>query len=124
MDILKSFVFFHDWQIDSISTREGNRLVLSLSFEGRRADLTFVGTSRCVVEHFGMLNIVYDVTILQPDEPQYTQAVSLLSKSDRFSKIPGKKIAFVAATAGAEMVVEFDELELQDEAAGANNAEE
>ncbi|SAK59019.1 hypothetical protein AWB75_02391 [Caballeronia catudaia] len=114
MDNLKEYVFFHDWQIDSISASEENRLILSLCFDGRQAEVTFEGTSRCVVEHFGMLNIVYDITILQPDDSQYKQALSILTKSDRFSKIPGEKIALVAATAGAEIVVEFNALEIKE----------
>ncbi|WP_061162271.1 hypothetical protein [Caballeronia temeraria] len=114
MDILRSYVFFHDWEIDAISTRDNNSLVLSLFFDGRRAQVTFVGTSRCVIEHFGMLNIVYDITILRPDEPQYQRALSLLTTSDRFSKVPGKEIAFVAATAGAEIAVEFNTLEIEE----------
>ncbi|MFM0053756.1 hypothetical protein [Caballeronia grimmiae] len=63
-----------------------------------------------------MLNIVYDITILQPDDFQYEQALSTLKKSDRFSKNPGKNIALVAATAGAEIVVEFSALEINEAA--------
>ncbi|SAL36692.1 hypothetical protein AWB70_02610 [Caballeronia cordobensis] len=120
MDNLKNFVYFHDWQIDSISTLEDNGLVLSLGFQGRRVELTFAGTSRCVVEHFGILNIVYDITVLQPGDSEYEQALSILAKSDRFSKVPGKRIALVAATAGAEIVVEFNALEINEKAAASN----
>jgi hypothetical protein len=114
MDILNRFVFFHDWQIDSISTREENKLVLVLRLDRRSVELTFSGTSRCVVEHFGILNIVYDITILRPDDSQYEPARLILTKSDRFSKVPGKEIALVTATAGAEIVVEFNALEIKE----------
>jgi hypothetical protein len=114
MDNLKEFVYFHDWKIDSLTIREGNRLVLGLSFDRRRAEVAFVGTSRCSVEHFGILNIVYDITIIGPADKSYSKALSLLAKSDRFSKVCGQSIAFVAATAGAELFVEFDSLEISE----------
>jgi hypothetical protein len=114
MDSLKKFVYSHDWKIDTLSVRDGNRLVLGLSFDRRRAEVSFVGTSRCSVEHFGILNIVYDITIIDPSDKSYSKALSLLAKSDRFSKVTGRFIAFVASTVGAELFVEFDSLEVSE----------
>jgi hypothetical protein len=113
MDELKKFVYFHDWDIDILAVREGNRLTLGLKFDDRRATVTFVGTSRCAVEHFGLTNIVYDIKILQPGEARYDKALAVLAGTDRFSEKPGCCIAFVAATAGAELVVEFESMEIE-----------
>lgn len=113
MDDLKKFVCFHDWQIDAIAVRDRNKLSLELHFDDKRATVTFVGTSRCVVDHFGLLNIVYEIRLLQPGEARYAKALAALENADRHSHPPGRQIALVAATAGAELVVEFDELELQ-----------
>ncbi|MDR5732286.1 hypothetical protein QCE47_08000 [Caballeronia sp. LZ025] len=114
MDTLKQLVYFHDWHIDALSVREGNRLVLSLSFDKRQAEVEFVGTSRCSVQHFGILNIVYDIMIISPSDASYSKALTALAQSDRFSKVSGRLIAFIAATAGAELFVEFDSLEIRE----------
>ncbi|CAM2188413.1 conserved hypothetical protein [Paraburkholderia sacchari] len=113
MNDLKKFVYFHDWNIDILAVREGNRLILGLNFDDKRATVTFAGTSRCVVEHFGMVNIVYDIKLLQPDDARYAKVLAVLEKSDRYSHTPGHQIAVVSATAGAELVVEFDSLEIE-----------
>lgn len=113
MDDLKKFVYFHDWHIDILAVREGNRLTLGLKFNEQRATLTFVGTSRCAIEHFGLVNIVYDIKILQPGDAHYDRAQAALAKADRYSKMPGRHIAFVAATAGAQLAIEFESLDIE-----------
>ncbi|VXC75805.1 conserved hypothetical protein [Burkholderia sp. 8Y] len=114
MDILNKYVCFHDWQINSLSCREGSRLVLGLSFDAKRAELAFVGTSRCVVEHFAILNIVYEIEVLPAEGAEYQSALTLLAKSDQFGKTRGSLIARVYAAAGAEMTVECESLEVTD----------
>lgn len=113
MDDLQTFCQFHDWYIDTLAVPEGNRLTLGLKLEDQRATVTFIGTSRCVVEHFGTLNIVYDIKIVEQGEARHEQALALLTKTARTSKPKGRLIAWVAATAGAEVVVEFDSLEIR-----------
>lgn len=114
MNELKTFQHFHDWYIDILAvTDDGDSLTLGLKLQDRRATVKFVGTRRCVVEHFGQLNIVYDIAILQPGDRRYGEAQAALAKADRYSEKPGRHIAFVAATVGAELVVEFESLEIQ-----------
>ena len=114
MDELKAFTYFHDWHMDTMAvTNDGRDLTLGLYFKNRRATVSFVGTARCVVEHFGLVNIVYDITILVPGTPPHNHALTTLQRSDRFSKIQPKQIAFVASSAGAEIVVEFDTLKVE-----------
>ncbi len=112
MDELKKFVYFHDWYIDTLTVGDGYRLTLGMKLDDRRATVTFAGTSRCVVEHFGLLNIVYDIKILQPGGALYDKAIAALLRSEHFSKKQGRCIALVAATAGAEIIVEFESLEI------------
>ncbi|SAL37885.1 hypothetical protein [Caballeronia telluris] len=113
MDELKRVVYFHDWHIDILAVRQGNRLTIGLYFDERRATLTFAGTSRSAVEHFGLVNIVYEIKILQPEDTRYEKALAVLEKADRYSPKQGRYIALVAATAGAELVIEFESLEIE-----------
>ena len=50
MNELKTFTYFHDWHIDILAvTDDGDSLTLGLKLDARRATVTFVGTTRCVV---------------------------------------------------------------------------
>jgi hypothetical protein len=114
MDDLKAFTYFHDWYIDILAvTDDGDSLTLGLKMDERRATVTFVGTTRCVVEHYGLLNIVYDIKILVSGTPGYEKALRTLNQSDRFSDKEAKRLALVAATVGAEMIVEFGSLRIE-----------
>jgi hypothetical protein len=55
-----------------------------------------------VIEHYGLLNIVYDIKFLEPGTPRYDQALKALEKSDRFSEKEPIHLALVAATVGVE----------------------
>jgi hypothetical protein len=114
MDDLKAFTFFHDWYIDILAvTDDGDSLTLGLKLDERRATVTFAGTTRCVVEHYGLLNIVYDIKLLESGTPGYEKALRTLNQSDRFSDKQPKHLALVAATVGAEMIVEFGSLRIE-----------
>jgi hypothetical protein len=101
------------WYLDILAVREENRLTLGLKLDDRRATVTFVGTSRCEVGRFGILNIVGEIQVLRPGEPHYDKALAALAKTDRFSEKQGGCIAFVGTAAGAELFVEFDSLEIE-----------
>ncbi len=113
MDDLANFVYFHDWYIDTVSVGDENCLSVGLRLDERRAAITFAGTSRCVVEHFSTLNIVYDIKVIQPGESRYAQALALLTRTARTSRPTGRRIAWVTASAGVEIVIEFDSLEIR-----------
>ncbi|HEY2022728.1 MAG TPA: hypothetical protein VGH68_16590, partial [Paraburkholderia sp.] len=67
----------------------------------------------CTVEHFSVSNnIVFEIKILEPADTNFDLALSMLSKSECFSDTPGRQVALVLATAGAELAVEFDTLEI------------
>ncbi len=114
MNELKTFTYFHDWHIDILAvTDDGDSLTLGLKLDNRRATVTFIGTTRCIVEHYGLLNIVYDIKILEPGAPRHGHALKALDNSDRFSDKQPRHLALVAATVGAEMIVEFTALRIE-----------
>jgi hypothetical protein len=113
MDELKKFDYFHDWNIDMLGVRDRHKLIVGLEYDGKRATLTFDGTRCCTVEHFSVANnIVFEVKILKPEDTNYDLALTMLAKSERFTDKSGSQIAIILATAGAEMAVEFETLEV------------
>lgn len=113
MDELKTHAYFRDWQIDHLVIREGDCLTLELSLDGQRATITFAGTGRCVVERFGLTNIVYDIRILQPDDLRYERALRRLAQPAEDPHASGHSIAHVLATAGTGIIVEFNALGIE-----------
>ncbi|MCC8402515.1 hypothetical protein LJ655_11540 [Paraburkholderia sp. MMS20-SJTN17] len=113
MDKLKELEYFHDWNIDALAVRDRHKLIIMLEYEGKRATVIFSGTSRCTVEHFSVSNnIVFEIKTLKPEDTNYDLALAMLSKSERFSRTPGSQVAIVLATAGAELAIEFETLEI------------
>lgn len=104
---------FHDWNIDILTTGEDNRLILGLQFNDRRATVTFVGTSRCSVKNFGPKNIVRGMEIFQAGQTGYDVALTELARLNRLSEKLGQHVAFVTTTAGAELLVEFEAIEIE-----------
>ena len=111
---LEKFVYFHDWYVESLSVGEGERLTLALRLGDRRVNVSFIQTSRCVVEHFGTLNIVYDIKLIQQGDPDRDKALALLTKTARTIKPLSRSIAWLTASAGMELVVEFESLEISE----------
>jgi hypothetical protein len=110
---LKRYACFRDWRIDTLAPLEDDRLILGLHFDGRRAAVTFAGTSRCVIDRLGLLNIVHDIRILQRDDLRYGRAMRRLADADAHSPASGRNIARVLATGGAEIIVEFNSLRIE-----------
>lgn len=116
MDKLNEFDYFHDWNIGAISARDRHKLIVEMEYDGKHATLIFSGTSRCTIEHFGVANnIIFEVKILSPGDVNYDLALSMLAKSERFSETPGHRISMIVATAGAELAIEFDTLNIETE---------
>lgn len=112
MNDLKDYVYFHDWKLDAFGISEKNELVISMHDEDRHVMATFSGVSRCTLEHFGMVNIIYEMKIVNPGERNYEKAISMLAKSEGQSKPRARQIALLCATAGTELAVEFDTIKL------------
>ncbi|NML33414.1 hypothetical protein [Paraburkholderia antibiotica] len=114
MDDLKAFNHFHDWYIDTfhVST-ERETLRLGLYQQDRRASVSFVGMNRCVLENIGLLNIVYGINVLEPGTARWEKAQRVLAKAQRWTDSKPASVAQIVSTCGAELVIEFDLLEIE-----------
>ncbi|OLL28045.1 hypothetical protein BTH42_29140 [Burkholderia sp. SRS-W-2-2016] len=117
MNTIEKYEFFHDWYLTGISADlTGGTVELALMFDDRekRARLLFKGASRCLVNDFLIQNIISEVRILTDHSTHdYGRALDALEKS-YFGKASGapKPIAVFSATLGAELLIEFETLEI------------
>jgi hypothetical protein len=120
-DALEQFGDFHDWYLDAIATsKDGgantpNALTLGLYDQSRRATITFRGVTRASIIDGGLLNIVNSIEMLKPGNEAYPTAMAILEKSAHFGKRRADHVAYVFATVGAEIAIEFDTLEINAE---------
>ncbi|MGS0895849.1 hypothetical protein ACVBGC_25450 [Burkholderia stagnalis] len=80
-----------------------------------RARLVFKGATRCWCNDFLIQNIISSIKVLTDfNSDEYLQALATLDKSYSWGKgQPLKSIASVQATLGAELLVEYDSLEIE-----------
>ncbi|POR48223.1 hypothetical protein B0G62_115106 [Paraburkholderia eburnea] len=113
MNDLKAFNQFHDWYLDTIHvTKESETLMLCLYLQERRASVLFVGINRCAVQDFSLQNIVYRIEVLTHGTSHYEKAQQILAKTQRWADNQPGNIARLFSTCGAEIVVEFDSIEI------------
>jgi hypothetical protein len=117
MDNLSAFNHFHDWYMDTIHISiERETLTLGLYLQDQRASVSFVGTNRCLLENLGPQNIVYAIEIVEPGTSRFEKAQQTLAKAERWTDGQPGIVAQVFSTCGAELVVEFDSLEIESQA--------
>lgn len=113
---LEPFRHFHDWYLDTVAVgpnHEPRTLALGLYLDDKRATVTFEGVTCVCLENWGLLNIVYAIQLLQPDDKDYTRARNVLAKGERLSDRSGANLAYMYSTLGAEIVVEFASLRIE-----------
>ncbi|MFT4063984.1 hypothetical protein [Paraburkholderia sp.] len=120
MKIIEQYESFHDWYLLGIAADMDRQVVdLRLMFDNRkdRVRLSFTGATRCWVNDFLIQNIIYSIKVLTDfNSDEYRKALALLDKSYSWGEgKPLKNIAFVQATLGAELFIEFDSLEVEPE---------
>lgn len=121
MDTLKTFNHFHDWYMDTVHiSTEREALTLSMYLQDQRASVSFVGINRCVFENLGLQNIVYGIEVLEEGTGRYESAQRRLDKAERWTDNKPSKLAQLFSTCGAELIVEFDSLEI-DASPGSSN---
>lgn len=114
MGDLKTFNHFHDWYIDTFHvSKERETLTLGLYLQDRRASVSFVGMNRCVLENLGLQNIVYGIEVLEPGTPRYEKAQRILARAERWTDNKPSQVAQIFSTCGADLIVEFDSLEIE-----------
>lgn len=117
MDIIEKYESFHDWYLLGVAADRDKKLVeLQLIFDNKmdRVRLLFKGASRCLVDDFLMQNIIYSLKVLDDRESDaYRQALARLDESYPWGENqPLKNIASIQATLGAELLVEFESMEV------------
>jgi hypothetical protein len=115
-----SFDSFHDWYLLGVTADMDKQLVeLRLVFDNKidRVRLLFKGASRCLVEDFLIQNIVYSLDVLTDHSSDaYVRALARLDESYPWGENqPLKNIASIQATLGAELLVEFESMEVEPE---------
>jgi hypothetical protein len=116
--VITQYHSFHDWYLCGISTDMFNSVVeLSVMFDNRkdRARLIFRGATRCLVKDFLIQNIIFSIDVLSNYESQeFKQAQLDLDNSYPWGKDKSPKpIALISASIGAELLIEFDSVEVQ-----------
>ncbi|MBC8736330.1 hypothetical protein F6X40_05690 [Paraburkholderia sp. UCT31] len=69
--------------------------------------VTFNGVTCVSVEHLGLLNIVYGIHIVAPDDAKHARGERLTDKKAAL-------LAFIYSTLGAELAIECDSLEVRE----------
>lgn len=120
MQILEKYESFHDWYILGVAADMDSQTVeLQLLFDNRRdrVRLLFKGATRCWINDFLIQNIICSVKVLTDfSADEYTKALLSLDRSYPWGKgKPPKNIAVIEATLGADMLIEFESLEVDPE---------
>ncbi|MGF6443616.1 hypothetical protein [Paraburkholderia youngii] len=116
-EILKAWGYFHDWFLDSVvigPNTEPRTLTLGLYLANRRAVVTFNGVTCVSVEHLGLLNIVYGIHIVAPDDAKHARASAVLEAGERLTDKKAALLVFVYSTLGAELAIECDSLRVHE----------
>jgi len=114
-EVLKAWGYFHDWYLDSVTVgpnAEPRELMLGLHLGSRCAEVTFNGVTCVSLERLGLLNIVYGIHIVEPDDARHARASAVLRAGERLTDRKGALLAFVYSTLGAELAIECDSLEV------------
>jgi hypothetical protein len=112
---LEQFGHFHDWYLDIVAVgpnHEPRTLTLGLYLDDKRATVTFEGVTCVRLENWGLLNIVYAIRLLRPDDEGCTLARNVLTKGERLGDRSGAHLAYIYSTLGAEIAVEFDSIRI------------
>ncbi|WP_235024672.1 hypothetical protein [Caballeronia arvi] len=114
-EALKTWGYFHDWYLHNVTigpNAEPRTLTLGLQLGSRNAVVTFNGVTCLSVERLGLLNIVYGIHFVAPDDAKYARASAVLEAGERLTNRKAALLAFVYSTLGAELAIECDSLEV------------
>ncbi|WP_459622970.1 hypothetical protein [Burkholderia sp. 3C] len=111
---LEQFGHFHDWYLDTVTVgpNEPRTLTLGLYLGNRRATLTFEGVTCVCLENWGLLNIVYSIRLLRPDDERFAQARTVLARGERLTDRRAASLVYLYATLGAEIAIELDSIRI------------
>jgi hypothetical protein len=115
-EALQQFGHFHDWYLDIVAVgpnQEPRTLTLGLYLGDKRATVTFEGVTCVYLQAWGLLNIVFTIQLIRPDDKAYADARRALTKGERLSDHRAKHLAYLYSTLGAEMAIEFDAIKIE-----------
>jgi hypothetical protein len=118
--LIEQYDGFHDWYLSAVSTDMLEKVVeLKLTFgkKKNRIKLVFGGATRVLMNEFLIQNIIYSMDVLQNYESnEFKYARLTLDKSYPWGKneLP-KPILSVNATIGADLLIEFESIEVHPE---------
>jgi hypothetical protein len=105
----KIFEELHDAYIIAVEVDHLSKVVsLRLRLDTRIFTLIFDGATRFLLTEMVMQNIVYSISILEPGSRDYIDAAAKLENTYWKHELKGKQIAFLSASLGAEMYIEYD----------------
>jgi|ERR1700710_1108675 hypothetical protein len=104
-----TFERLHDSYIIGVEVDHLSEIVLlRMRFGDRLSTLEFRGAKRFLLTEMLMQNIVYEVKLLEPASAAYRDAVARLDQSYWKHDIADMKIAFVTASLGVEIIIEYE----------------
>jgi hypothetical protein len=107
----------HDWHIDGVMFGDSS-LSLHLRLYEERKVIKLTGVTRCLMNDFLIQNIIFEAKIISAaDHPDLFQAqVQRLDETypRRWVEPMGMHILHIGASVGAEIIVEFADLEISD----------
>lgn len=109
---------FHDWFVTGVSVDIAEKkVVLTLQSDNRRdrATLAFSGAPRCIVDGFAAQNIIYELKSIEDfGASSYRSALKALEHAHPWGNDwPLRKIVAITSSLGAEIIVEYDELDIE-----------
>jgi hypothetical protein len=105
----KIFEELHDAYIIAVEVDHLSKIVsLRLRLDRKIFTLIFEGATRFLLTEMLMQNIVYSISILEPSSRDYIEAAAKLETTYWKHEHKGKQIAFLSASLGAEMYIEYD----------------
>jgi hypothetical protein len=113
-EAFQTWGYFHDWYLDSLTIGpnvEPRTLALGLHLGSRRAVVTFNGATCVAVDRLGLLNIVYGIHVISPEDAKYERACRVLAAGERLTDRKANTLAFVYSTLGAELAIECDSVD-------------
>ncbi|PLZ00837.1 hypothetical protein CY652_19195 [Burkholderia sp. WAC0059] len=81
--------------------------------DNRRATVTFQGVTCVCLESWGLLNIVYSIRLLRPDDERFAQARTVLARGERLTDRRAACLVYLYSTLGAEIAVELDSIRIE-----------
>ena len=113
-EAFQTWGYFHDWYLDSLTIGpnvEPRTLALGLHLGSRRAVVTFNGATCVAVDCLGLLNIVYGIHVISPEDAKYERACRVLATGERLTNRKANTLTFVYSTLGAEFAIECDSVD-------------